>query len=120
HCQPAFECVRKQNKYSRRYAQVSKYIRRADVPAADRADIDPARLRHQESGWNRAEQITNHHRHDVSHNWHSDTLWFQTRNFESVKFLAILAIDPSRRENKLMRGLKPCRWSPRFSVPLHD
>src|ERR1035438_9282339 len=69
-----FQHVHEQHKDTRRLAQHAHGVRRADVAAADTADINALRLRHEKAKWNRAEQIRGERDQDVTQNWHGGNL----------------------------------------------
>ena len=71
YCQPPFERVSEQNKNPSRFAEEPENVRRSDVPAADRADVDSTRFRDQKSRRNRAQQIGREGSEDVSRNEHA-------------------------------------------------
>ncbi len=68
---PAFERISEQDKNARGFAQKPENICGSDVPAADGADVNPARFRHQKSRWNRAQQIGRKAGEDVTRNEHA-------------------------------------------------
>ena len=61
-----FQRVQQQHDNPRRFAEHAHGVRRADVAAADGADVNALRLRHEKAGRNRAEQIRGERGQDVS------------------------------------------------------
>ena len=68
----AFQSINDERKYSRRFADHAKNIGRADVAAANGANVNPLRARDQIAGRDRAQQIRRHGDDDV--NEHGGTL----------------------------------------------